>query len=35
VLAITVLALPLVAPTLPVLAALGVDWLLSGGPRRR
>jgi hypothetical protein len=35
VLVISVLALPLVAPTLPVLAALLLDWLLSGGSRRR
>lgn len=35
VIAISVLALPLVAPTVPVLAALGLDWLLSGGSRRR
>ncbi|WP_214405062.1 DUF1353 domain-containing protein [Pseudonocardia lacus] len=35
VVALSVLALPLVAPTLPVLVALAVDRLFSGSPRRR
>jgi hypothetical protein len=35
VIAISLLALPLVAPTLPVLLALGLDRLLSGAPLRR